>query len=120
MTHRGADLEVDGRFYSLKREAAQGLNPKKITISKLMEARWIRDLTGPEDAPEQVKGRVLSHLDECERIFILRSYGDEGRVRYDRLEIPKAVLAGVADIVADDFGKLTKTNGTSARVRYEG
>lgn len=120
MTHRGADLEVDGRFYSLKTEAAQGLNPKKITISKLMEARWIRDLTGPEDAPEQVKRRVLSHLDEYERIFILRSYGDEGRVRYDLREIPKAVLAGVADLVADDFGKLTKANGTSARVRYEG
>lgn len=42
MVHRGADLEVDARFFSLKTEAAKGLNPKSITISKLMEARWIR------------------------------------------------------------------------------
>lgn len=120
MTHRGADLEVDGRFYSLKTEAAAGLNPKKITISKLMEARWIRDLNGHEDAPDQVRDRVLSHLDEYERIFILRSYGTEERVRYDLREIPKPVLASVADLVADDFGKLTKAGGTSAKVQIEG
>ncbi|MCF8487448.1 MAG: hypothetical protein K9G71_19830 [Rhodobacteraceae bacterium] len=120
MTHRGADLEVDGRFYSLKTEAAQGLNPKKITISKLMEARWIRDLKGPEDAPAQIKSRMLSHLDEYEQIYILRSYGDEGRVRYDLREIPKAILASAADLVAEDFGKLTKANGTSAKVSYNG
>lgn len=118
MTHRGADLEVDGRFYSLKTEAAKGLNPKSITISKLMEARWIRDLRGPEDAPEQIRNRVLSHLDEYERIFILRSYGGAERVRYDLREIPKAVLARVADLVSEDFGKLTKANGTSAKVLH--
>lgn len=33
MTHRGADLKVDGHFYSLKTEAAKGLNPKSITRS---------------------------------------------------------------------------------------
>ncbi|MGG7518252.1 hypothetical protein ACQ3G6_10245 [Allorhizobium undicola] len=120
MVHRGADLEVDGRFYSLKTEAAKGLNPKSITISKLMEARWIRDLSGPEDAPEQVRRRILSHLDEYERIFILRSYGDEERVRYDLREIPKEVLAAVADLGGDDFGKITKAGGTGADVRING
>lgn len=120
MVHRGADIEVDGIAYSLKTEAAKGINPQKITISKLMEARWIRDLTGPEDAPQQIKDRVLSHLNNYERIFILRSYGDEQTVRYDLREIPKRIIASVADLVADDFGKLTKSGGTSARVRYEG
>jgi type II restriction enzyme len=117
MVHRGADLEVDGRFYSLKTEAAKGLNTKSITISKLMEARWIRDINGPDDVPGQVRRRILSHLDEYERIFMLRSYGDEERVRYDLREIPKDVLAAVADLEADDFGKITRAGGTGADVR---
>ena len=33
MTHRGADLEVDGRFYSLKTEATKGLRVQLITSS---------------------------------------------------------------------------------------
>ncbi len=120
MTHPGADLEVDGHFYSLKTEAAKGLNPKSITISKLMEARWIRDLRGPEDAPEQIRRRILAHLAEYERIFILRSYGDERRVRYDLREIPKDVIEMVAYLEASDFGKITKAGGTSATVPMNG
>lgn len=120
MVNRGADLVVDGLGFSLKTEAAKGLNPKRITISKLMEARWIRDLNGPADVPEQVRDRIVSHLDEYERIFILRSYGNEERVRYDLREIPKQVLAAAADLVAEDFGELTKAGGTSAKVRHDG
>jgi type II restriction enzyme len=120
MVHRGADLEVDRHYFSLKTEAARGLNPKSITISKLMEARWIRDLNGPEDAPGQVRERVLSHLQEYERIFMLRSYGDEMRVRYDLREIPKDVLAAVANLEAKDFGKITNAGGTSANVNING
>ncbi len=120
MTHRGADLEVDGRSYSLKTEAAKGLSTKSITISKLMEARWIRDLSSHADAPEQVRRRVLSHLQEYERIFMLRSYGDERRVRYDLREIPKDVLALVEYLEPDDFGELSKSGGTGANVTMNG
>lgn len=120
MTHRGADLEVDGRFYSLKTEAAKGLNPKSITISKLMEARWIRDLGSHADAPEQVRRRIMSHLREYERIFMLRSYGDEQRVRYDLREIPKDILAMVEYLQPEDFGKLTRAGGTGANVMMNG
>lgn len=120
MVNRGADLEVDGHSFSLKTEAAKGLNPKKITISKLMEARWIRDLETHADAPEQVTQRVLSHLEEYERIFILRSYGDDKRVRYDLREIPKDILAMVAHLEPDDFGRLTKAGGTGANVMMNG
>lgn len=45
-----------------------------------MEARWIRDLGSHADAPDQVRDRVLSHLKEYDRIFMLRSYGDDKRV----------------------------------------
>ncbi len=120
MVHRGADLEVEGRRFSLKTEAAKGLNPKSITISKLMEARWIRDLTGPEDAPDQVRKRILSHLQEYDRIFMLRSYGDETKVRYDLREIPKHVLGAVANLETKDFGKITNAGGTSANVNLNG
>ena len=120
MTHRGADLEVDGSFYSLKTEAAKGLNPKSITISKLMEARWIRDLGSHENAPDQVREKVLSHLHEYERIFMLRSYGDEERIRYDLVEIPKDVLAMVEYLQPCDFNPLTKAGGTGANVMMNG
>ncbi|WP_299893053.1 hypothetical protein [uncultured Ruegeria sp.] len=120
MTHRGADLEVDGHFHSLKTEAAKGLNTKSITISKLMEARWIRDLESRADAPDQVRQRVLSHLKEYERIFILRSYGDEQKVRYDLREIPKDVLAMVEHLTVDDFKELSAAGGTGANVMLNG
>lgn len=120
MVHRGADLEVDGRRYSLKTEAPKKLNRKAITISKLMEARWIRDLTGPGDVPDQVSEKIVRHLDEYDQIFMLRSYGDDERVRYDLHEIPKSLLAKVEDLTADDFGQLTKAGGTSANVLIDG
>lgn len=118
--HRGADLKVDGRFYSLKTEGDAKLDPRSITISKLMEARWIRDLRSRDDAPAQVRARILSHLQEYERIFILRSYGTEERVRYDLREIPKDVLALAADLDAAAFKALSPSNGTSAEVRLNG
>jgi len=120
MVHRGADLEVDGRRYSLKTEAAKSLNRQAITISKLMEARWIRDLSGPADVPDQVRDKIVRHLDEYDEIFMLRSYGDDKRVRYDLHEVPKAVLAKAADLNAEDFGQLTKAGGTSANVLIDG
>ena len=120
MVHRGADLEVDGHFYSVKTEGAKGLNPKSITISKLMEARWIRDLSDLDDAADQVRRHILSHLQEYERIFILRSYGDEERVRYDLREIPKEILAAVAHLKGSDFSKITKAGGTGANVKIGG
>lgn len=120
MTNRGADIEIDGRFHSLKTEAARSLNPELITISKLMEARWIRDLNSHEDAPDQVRARVLSHLAKYERIFMLRSYGDEHRIRYDLVEIPKDVLALVEGLGPADFGPLSGAGGTRANVMKDG
>jgi type II restriction enzyme len=120
MVHRGADLEVDGHYFSLKTEAAKGLNPKSITISKLMEARWIRDLGSHEEAPAQVRERILSHLRDYERIFMLRSYGNDERIRYDLHEIPNAILAMVKNLRPEDFSPLTRAGGTGATVHQNG
>ena len=45
----GTDAVVNGVAYSLKTEASRGINPSNITISKLMEARWIRECETGED-----------------------------------------------------------------------
>ena len=42
-TNPGTDVVVDKVNFSLKTEASARINRKKITISKLMEARWIRE-----------------------------------------------------------------------------
>ena len=76
MTERGADLKVDNVTLSLKTEAAKGLKPKSITISKLMEAAWIKTITSTEDIPHLVKSMVMPHFRNYDRIFILRSYLD--------------------------------------------
>lgn len=120
MVHPGADIQIDGRFYSLKTEAAKGLNPKSITISKLMEARWIRDIRGPEDIPPQIDARVKAHLANYERIFILRSYGDNARIRYDLREIPKDLLEMAAMLEPENFRPISKAGGTSADVMMNG
>ncbi len=48
-TNPGADVIVEGRSFSLKTEAAAGISENNITISKLMEARWIRDCKSKKD-----------------------------------------------------------------------
>jgi len=120
MVHRGADLAVDGVQFSLKTEASKGLNPRAITISKLMEARWIRDLSGRQDIPGKIQERILSHFEEYDRIFILRSYGNGAHVRYDLHEIPKSVLAEMSKLKPSDFGEITDSGGTSAKVEFNG
>jgi Type II site-specific deoxyribonuclease len=123
MTQRGADLTVDGVTLSLKTEAAQGLRSETITISKLMEAAWIKQITSTEDIPGHIKSMVMPHFRNYDRIFILRSYSNPQKrdfVRYDLREIPKALLARVSELGAEDFSPLTKTRTTSASVWEEG
>lgn len=61
-TNPGADLIVDGVKFSLKTEAASSIHPQRITISKLMEARWIRDCRTKEDFARFTSERVVRHL----------------------------------------------------------
>lgn len=119
MTIRGADLKVGDTMLSLKTEAAKGLRTSQITISKLMEAAWIKQITSTDDVPGFIKSMVLPHFDNYDRVFILRSYVDpraNTAVRYDLHEIPKALLALIGDLNAKDFSTLTRTRTTSAAV----
>ena len=123
MTERGADLKVGDVSLSLKTESAKGLKAAHITISKLMEAAWIKKIVNREDIPPFIKTMVVPHFANYARIFILRSYLDplvSGHVRYDLHEIPKNILQSIDTLVASDFSKLTQTRTTRATVLVGG
>jgi hypothetical protein len=73
-TNPGEDIRVNGTSFSMKTEAAQGIREDKITISKLMEARWIREAETGEDFLEKVNARVVPHLKRYEVILMLRAF----------------------------------------------
>ncbi len=146
-TSPGEDVIVNGVNFSLKTEASAKLTPRQsITISKLMEARWIRECSRQEDFSRETTQRVVAHLRKYERILILRAYDVEvpevqtkkvlsvvqGRlpiqsgsrvespkVRYDLFEIPLDILMLIGRLKASDFRPKTKNGGSSAKVFTE-
>ena len=120
-THAGRDVEVDGTAFSCKTEASQGIKPLAITISKLMEARWIRDCTTSTEYRRNVMDRVVGHLAEYDRILMLRAFKlDDDRFAYHLVEIPKQVLLLVSTLQDSDFSRRTRNNSTSADVMVNG
>lgn len=120
-TFPGADVIVNGVNFSCKTEAAAQINEARITISKLMEARWIRECETEEDFLNGVLRRVVPHLQGYERILILRAINrDAGAIEYKLVEIPVEVLRSIEQLTARDFGARTVNGGSSAKVRYHG
>lgn len=101
--HPGADLLVDEARISLKTEASKNIRQEKITISKFMEARWIRD----QDAfglAQLASDKLREHLASYDRIFMLRAFNlNRNQVRYELVEIPHALLSLASRIQADDI-----------------
>ncbi|RIK08229.1 MAG: hypothetical protein DCC49_09200 [Acidobacteria bacterium] len=117
----GADVLVDGVKYSLKTEGAQGISSLTVTISKLMEAAWIRDCVTGEDFAREASRRIAEHLGSYDRILVLRSFAEiGGDVRYDLVEIPVAVLLNVRGLSAADFKPRSGRGSTSAVVVLDG
>ncbi len=120
-TNPGADVIVDGEAFSLKTEGSKDIREKKITISKLMEARWIRECKTSRDFALETTTRVVDHLNRYERILILRSFDlSENFVRYDLAEIPLSLLLRIGKLTANDFTPRTKSGGSSAPVKHNG
>ncbi len=120
-TNPGADVIVDGVRFSLKTEAAKSIRSDKITISKLMEARWIRDCQNQDDFARNATSRVVSHLGDYERILTLRAAkSGTTAVRYDLVEIPLSLLLRIGDLNPSDFGPPTNSGGSSATVLVDG
>ncbi len=91
--HPGADILVDEVRFSLKTEASKNIRQKKITISKFMEARWIRtqDTSG---LARLASDKLHQHLAGYDRIVMLRAFNlEKNKVKYDLVEIPHDLLS---------------------------
>jgi hypothetical protein len=119
-TSPGYDVIVDGQKFSLKTEAGKSINPKYITISKLMEARWMRECLTGVDFQRGMK-HLMGHFSKYDRVLILRAVRvDEPfrGMRYDLLEIPLSLLKLVEKLLPTDFApRGEKSGGSSATVK---
>lgn len=116
-TNPGTDVVVDGINFSLKTEASARINRKKITISKLMEARWIRECNTREDFANGVVNRVVRHLQQYQRILILRAYNvSRNQVKYELIEIPHNLLLEIRNLTSNDFTDKTASGSCRSSV----
>jgi hypothetical protein len=91
--HSGADLIVDETRISLKTEASKNIREAKITISKFMEARWIRD-QDTVGLARLASDRLREHLAGYDRIVMLRAFNmPRNEVKYELIEIPHNLLS---------------------------
>lgn len=114
----GADVIVDGTSFSLKTEGAKSMNKNSIVISKLMEARWIRDCQNAEELCHAARERVVAHLQKYDRILVLRAFEDESCFRYVLREVPPELLMKIGQSSPTDFSPRTK-NGSSRTTVFE-
>ncbi|HZV68423.1 MAG TPA: hypothetical protein VFG10_02735 [Saprospiraceae bacterium] len=88
---RGHDVIIKNTKFSLKTQADKSIKEHSIWISKYMElgkGDWSND-------PKQLIGLVesfLNHLQESDRILILRCLDKAPSWRYEMVEIPKKLL----------------------------
>jgi hypothetical protein len=124
-TNPGEDIRINGTTFSLKTEAAQNIRSDKITISKFQEARWIRDCHSPAEFAEGTRRHVGRHLDQYERILMLRVFelGEDPmfgqHVRYDLVEVPLSVLRKVLELPDEAFDEETSAGSSGANIRAE-
>lgn len=116
--HPGADLVLDGTGFSLKTEASKNIKSAKITISKFMEARWIRN-ENEAGLAQRSSQKLNEHLKGYDRIVMLRAfYLKTEQVKYDLVEIPHALLSLATQLEAQNI-VLSRGNsgGGSAVIR---
>lgn len=86
-TNPGHDITIGGVRASLKTEAANGIKPHQLHISKFMElgrGEWRLDL---------LRDAFLNHLEGYDRILSFRCLGQgPAHYRYELVEIPKTLL----------------------------
>jgi hypothetical protein len=114
--HPGEDATVDGQRFSLKTEAGKSISADYVLISKLMEARWLRECRTGDDFAREVRSHIGEHLTHYSRVLTLRSFHQPHGYRYDLVEIPVAHLRRVSTLTGDDFSARTKGGSCSAHV----
>jgi len=116
-THAGHDVDVDGVAFSCKTEASTGISRSAIVISKLMEARWIRECASSADFAAQVRNRIVHHLQSYQRMIMLRAFIHHGTAfAYELVEIPVRVLLAMSTLPDAAFSPRTRNGGSSAKV----
>jgi hypothetical protein len=125
-TNPGEDIQINGANFSLKTEAAKGISRNKITISKLQEARWIRECDSPQDFASGTRQHLGRHVSQYERIFILRVFQPDtldelqsNQIRYDLVEVPVGLLEKVLELPPEDFKEPSSAGSSGAAVRDE-
>lgn len=117
----GTDITIDGVHFSLKTEAAKSINPNFLTISKLMEARWIRSCRTGQDFLDGVRSNIVPHLSRYARILMLRAFKIENQLcEYVLIEIPLEVLLMCGNLSPEDFSERTVNGSSSAEVILNG
>ena len=114
--HPGEDVVVDGTRYSLKTEGGKSIRGDSLHISKLMEARWIRECRGGDDFNREVRDKVIGHLAHYQRIVSLRSFTTRSAYKYELVEIPKSLLLRAGYLSPRSFSARTKNGSSSADV----
>jgi hypothetical protein len=119
--HPGADLLVDEARISLKTEASKNIRQEKITISKFMEARWIRDQDASGLA-QLASDKLREHLGSYDRIFMLRAFNlKRNKVKYDLVEIPHTLLSLASRLESGDITpSLGRSGGGSVTIWQNG
>lgn len=119
-TNPGEDIIIGGTAFSLKTEAAQGIREEVIEISKLMEARWIREADTGEDFVDNIDAHVIPHLERYERIIMLRAFDvsveDIKNLNSNQLSLLSPKRTSHLERV-DDF--LQSTRDANTYIRYD-
>jgi hypothetical protein len=120
-TNSGTDVVVDDVAFSLKTEADASIHTDRVTISKLMEARWIQQCSTLDDLAQAAVDRIPKHLQQYERILTLRAHNShDNAIYYELVEIPRTLLLEVQRLTSSDFSPRTRQGGSTARVEVEG
>ncbi len=89
--NRGHDITIDNTCISLKTQADKGIKEDKIWISKFMELGKGHWGDNPADLVTLLN-IFMAHLDNYERVLILRALQKAPNWIYELVEIPKAIL----------------------------
>jgi hypothetical protein len=120
-TNAGADITIDGRSFSLKTEASSAIKRSHLTISKIMEARWIRDCNNGAEFLRGLQHNFIAHLRQYQRILMLRGFVINPQlVEYMLVEIPLDILLQSQHLSPSDFKPQTVNGTTSAKIQVGG
>jgi type II restriction enzyme len=89
--NRGHDLTINNKTFSLKTPADRNINENYIWISKFMELG--KGVWGDKDGDLiGLRNAFIAHMNNYDRILILRSLGKNPHWKYELIEAPKKIL----------------------------